>query len=103
MNCLTFMHARVLVLEDRQLVDPAELFKEGPQIFLIQISRYLAHKELDGVLLFATNSVSVAVSARGALTVALRHSVLQSSHCLGELTRNTRSDYSAFHTPAMPR
>lgn len=86
------MHARVFVLEHRQLVDPAKLLEKRPQIFFIQITRNLSHKKLDSVLLFTTNPVAVAIGARRTLTVALRHSVLQSSHCLGETTRNTRFD-----------
>lgn len=43
------MHARVLVLDHSQLVDLAELLKDGLEVLLLQIARDLPDEEFDGV------------------------------------------------------
>ena len=45
----TFVHARVGVFEHRELIDAAELLEEWLEVLLVQVSRDLAHEELDGV------------------------------------------------------
>lgn len=48
-HLLTFMHARVLVLDHSQLVDLAELLKDGLQVLFLQIAWDLPDEEFDGV------------------------------------------------------
>lgn len=45
------MHPCVLVLDDCQLVDLAELLEDGLEVFLLQISGDLPDEELDCVRL----------------------------------------------------
>jgi len=48
---LTFMHARVFVLNHSQLVDLPELLEDGLQVLLLQVPGDLPHEQLDGVRL----------------------------------------------------
>lgn len=54
---LTFVHARVFVLNHRQLVDLAELLEDGLQVLFFQIPRNLPHKQLDGIGLLHRDGV----------------------------------------------
>lgn len=49
MHLLTFVRACVLVLDHSQLVDLAELLKDGLKVLLVQIAWDLPDEELDGV------------------------------------------------------
>lgn len=95
---LTFMHARVLVLQHSQFIDPAELLKERPQVLLVQIPRDLPDEELDRVLLFRRRRPPVAADRVAAHQhrelVMIGHPVLQSSH-VGQ-TGHARSLLPAF-------
>lgn len=94
-NPLTFMHARVLVLQHSQFIDPAELLKERPQVLLVQVPRDLADEELDRVLLFRRRRRPTVAADRVAahqhreLVMIMGHPVLQSSHV--GLTGHARS------------
>lgn len=46
----TFVHARVLILKHCELVNLAELLEHGPEVVLLEVSRYLAYEQFDGVL-----------------------------------------------------
>ena len=47
----TLMHSSVLILQDSELVDLAELFEQGLQVALVQVARNLTDEQLDGVLI----------------------------------------------------
>lgn len=54
---LTFVHARVFVLNHRQLIDLAKLLKDRLQVLFFQIPRNLPHKQLDGIGLLHQDGV----------------------------------------------
>lgn len=54
---LTFVHARVFVLNHRQLVDLAELLEDRLQVLFFQIPRNLPHEQLDGIGLLHRDGV----------------------------------------------
>lgn len=52
---LTFVHAREAVLQNGQLVDFAELLEERPEVLLVQVARYLADEQFDGIVILHGN------------------------------------------------
>lgn len=70
---VTFVHAGVAVLQHGELVDLAELFEQRFEVLLLEVARYLAHEELDCVLVLHGAAVGVDHGAR-----------LGAAHGLGE-------------------
>lgn len=60
---ITFVHSSVLVLDDRQLIDLAKLFKDGFQVLLLQVPGDLANEELDGIGLLHWNGLAAPAAA----------------------------------------
>lgn len=46
---ITFVNASKTVFQDGELVDLSKLFENRPQVFLLQVTRNLTHKELQRV------------------------------------------------------
>jgi hypothetical protein len=54
-GALTFVHACEPVLQNRKLVDLAELLEEGLEVLLIQVSGDLPNEQLDGIVVLHGN------------------------------------------------
>ena len=54
-GALTFVHACEPVLQNRQLVDLAELLEEGLEVLLVQVAGDLPNEQLDGIVVLHGN------------------------------------------------
>lgn len=66
-SIITFVHASIAVLEDRQFVDLPKLLEERFEVLLLEIARDLSYKELDGILVFHGAVVGVDGDGLGAV------------------------------------